>query len=305
MDLRQLESFVTVANLGGMSRAAVHLQMAQPSVSRQIALLEKELGQRLLERHGRGVQLTEAGRVLAGHARQMLEQSRRARDELQDLGARVAGRCVVGLPPRLALAHAPALVMAFRERFPGAAITVLEALSVSLRESLIAGHMDLALLFDPAPTPLLRYEALRRERLCLVAPAGSRLPAVVSLPALAHYPLILPSEPNSIRRLLERQLRPRGITLEVLAEVGAVQTTLALVARGAGCTIVPQSALQLGPPSLVHAPVGPPAPPGRGVRAAGPRSAAAAWGLDRTAAPGPCGRRSAIRAAKRSGPPAR
>ncbi|MCB2068937.1 MAG: LysR family transcriptional regulator, partial [Ottowia sp.] len=157
MDLRQLESFVTVANLGGMSRAAVHLQMAQPSVSRQIALLEKELGQRLLERHGRGVQLTEAGRVLAGHARQMLEQSRRARDELQDLGARVAGRCVVGLPPRLALAHAPALVMAFRERFPGAAITVLEALSVSLRESLIAGHMDLALLFDPAPTPLLRY----------------------------------------------------------------------------------------------------------------------------------------------------
>ncbi|MEZ5630897.1 MAG: LysR substrate-binding domain-containing protein [Burkholderiaceae bacterium] len=259
MDLRQLESFITVANLGGMSRAAVHLQMAQPSVSRQIALLEKELGQRLLERHGRGVQLTEAGRVLAGHARQMLEQSRRARDELQDLGARVAGRCVVGLPPRLALAHAPALVMAFRERFPGAAITVLEALSVSLRESLIAGHMDLALLFDPAPTPLLRYEALRRERLCLVAPAGSRLPAVVSLPALAHYPLILPSEPNSIRRLLERQLRPRGITLEVLAEVGAVQTTLALVARGAGCTIVPQSALQLGPPSLAHAPVGPPA----------------------------------------------
>ncbi|MFT4194867.1 LysR family transcriptional regulator [Ottowia sp.] len=259
MDLRQLESFVAVADLGGMSRAAVHLQMAQPSVSRQIALLEKELGQRLLERHGRGVKPTEAGRVLAGHARKMLEQARHARDEMQDLGSRVAGRCVIGLPPRLALAHAPSLVMAFRERFPNAAITVLEGLSVSLRESLITGHVDLALLFDPAPTPLLRYEPLLRERLCLVAPAGCQLPAVVGLATLSNYPLILPSEPNSIRRLLERQLRPRGIALQVRAEVGAVQTTLALVASGTGCTLVPQSALRLGPPALRHAPVGPPA----------------------------------------------
>ena len=259
MDLRELESFIAVATLGGMSRAAVHLQVAQPSVSRQIALLEKELGHRLFERDGRGVQLTEAGRVLAGHARQMLEQARRAREELQDLGTRVAGRCVIGMPPRLALMHAPSLVLAFRDRFPNAAITVLEGLSVSLRESLIAGHIDLALLFDPAPTPLLRYESLLRERLYLVAPAGSRLPPTVNLTSLSGYPMILSSEPNAIRYLLERHLRPRGVTLDVRAEVGAAQTTLALVERGAGCTIVSFSSLQLGSPALVHAPLGPPA----------------------------------------------
>lgn len=92
-----------------------------------------------------------------------------------------------------------------------------------------------------------------------MAPAGSQLPATVSLASLSDYPVILSSEPNAIRRLLERQLRPRGVTLEVRAEGGAAQTTLALVAHGVGCTIVSFSSLQLGTSSLVHAPLGPPA----------------------------------------------
>lgn len=260
MEFRQLESFLAVVDTGGMSHAAVRLQMAQPSVSRQIALLEKALGQRLLERHGRGVQPTAAGHVLARHARGVMDLVQRARDELQDMGHRVVGRCVIGMPPRLAMVHAPNLVLAFRQRFPDAVITVLEGLSVSLRESLIDGRMDLGLLFDPAPTPLLHCEPLLRERLCLVAPQGHRLPHTISLMNLSQYSLILPSEPNSIRSLLKSHLGARGITLEVQAEVGAVQTALALVKTGLACTIVPLSSLLLREhASLPHAPIGPPA----------------------------------------------
>ncbi len=260
MELRQLESLVGIADGGSFSRAAIALNLAQPSLSRQIALLEEELGQRLLVRTGRGVQLTAAGEAFIVHARGMLDAARRARDAMQELGNNPGGRVTVGLPPRVALGLSVPLIRAFRERFPCAVITVLEGLSLSLRESLVAGRLDLALLFDPLPSPQLAYEPVMRERLLLVAPPRSRLPARASLASLAGYPMVLPSPPNAIRALLDSVLGPRGITLNVLAEVGAVQTVLALVVDGVGCTVLPQSALAVGGAArpLPHAPIGPP-----------------------------------------------
>jgi LysR family nitrogen assimilation transcriptional regulator len=165
---------------------------------------------------------------------------------------------VVGIPPRVALGLSVPLVQRFRERFPRAVITVLEGLSVSLREMLIAGRLDLALLFDPPASPLLRYEPLMRERLMLVAPAGTRLPARVGLAALAGYPMVLPSAPNAVRSLVDAALKTRRIELDILAEVGAVQTVLALVTKGVGCTILPESGLMAGK-ELARARIGPPA----------------------------------------------
>ena len=114
------------------------LNLAQPSLSRQIALLEADLGQRLLVRTGRGVAPTEAGDVLLVHARAMLDTAKRARDELRELHASPGGRVVVGMPPRVALGLSVPLVKRFRERFPRAVITLLEGLSLALREMLIA-----------------------------------------------------------------------------------------------------------------------------------------------------------------------
>lgn len=259
MELRQLHYLVSVVEAGSFSAGAVALNLAQPSLSRQVALLEAELGQRLLVRTGRGVQPTEAGQALLTHARAMLDIERRARDELRDMDESPGGRVVVGLPPRVALGMSASLIQRFREQFPRAVITVLEGLSVSLRESLIAGRLDMALLFDPAASPQLSYEPLFREKLMLVAPASSRLPARVGLPALAGYPMVLPSAPNAIRQLLDSALLPRDIHLQVLAEVGAVRTVLDLVAKGVGCTILPESAVSgPGDGALQKAVVGPP-----------------------------------------------
>jgi LysR family nitrogen assimilation transcriptional regulator len=261
MELRQLESLVAIADSGSFSRAALLLNLAQPSLSRQVAQLEAELGQRLLVRHGRGVQLSPAGEAFLVHARGLLDTARRAKGAMQDLGDNPAGRITVGMPPRVALALSVPLVRAFRARFPRAVITVLEGLSLALREQLLAGRLDLALLFDPPPAPQLACEPLLRERLRLVAPPRSRLPARVGLAALTGYPLVLPSPPNALRDLLDSALAPRGVALNVLAEVGAVQTLLALVREGVGCTVLPDSALALAGPDarLVHAPIGPPA----------------------------------------------
>ena len=261
MDLPRLRAFVAVADSGSFSRAAAALNLAQPSLSRQLAVLEAEFGQRLLVRTGRGAEPTEAGQVLLRHARAMLDTAEHAREELRELQANPGGCVVVGLPPRVAVGLSAALVHRFRERFPRAMITVLEGLSMALRESLIAGRLDMALLFDPPPAPQLRCETLLREKLLLVAPAGSHLPARVPLAALPQFSLVLPSAPNAIRALLDRTLVPRGITLHIVAEVGAVGTALTLVERGAGCTVLPESALaaHAGGPKLASAPIGPPA----------------------------------------------
>jgi LysR family transcriptional regulator, nitrogen assimilation regulatory protein len=260
MEMQKLLALIAVADTGSFSRAAARLNLAQPSLSRQLAALETDIGQRLLVRTGRGAQPTEAGLVLLRHARAMVAASERVRDELRELQASPGGRIVIGLPPRLALAVSAPLVQRFRERFPRAMISVVEGLSIALRESLIAGDLDLALLFDPPPAPPLRFEVLQRETLLVVAPAGSQLPERVALAALAQYPLVLPSAPNAIRALLDSALAPRGINLNVVAEVGAVGTALSLVERGLGCTVLPDSALWAyrGACTLVHAALGPP-----------------------------------------------
>jgi LysR family nitrogen assimilation transcriptional regulator len=260
MDMRQLLYFVHIVDAGSFSAAAVALNLAQPSLSRQMALLESDLGQRLLVRTGRGATPTEAGAALLVHARAILDIARRAREDLRDLDASPGGRIVVGMPPRVALALSGQLVQQFRERMPRAVITVSEGLSVHLREWLSAGRLDLALLFDPPASSQLSCETLLRESLLLVAPPSLALPAKVGLGALAHYPMVLPSAPNAIRSLVDATLRPRGVELQVVAEVGAVQTVLSLVARGLGCTILPESALSLGGDGLRfnHARIGPP-----------------------------------------------
>ncbi|WP_341915346.1 LysR substrate-binding domain-containing protein [Ferrovibrio terrae] len=261
MDLKQLQYFVSVVEAGGFSRAASALNLAQPSLSRQIALLEEELEQRLLIRTGRGVVPTEAGAALLQHARSMLDTARRAQGELRDLHSSPSGRIAVGLPPRVAVRLGVPLVQRFRQRFPRAVITLIEGLTLGLREQLIGAKLDLALLFDPQPSPLLEYRPLMRERLLLFAPKDTALPARLGLAALADYPMILAGAPNAIRAQVDAAIRPKGIELKVVAEVGAVQTALALVMAGVGSTILPESAQHLHPggSKLPRAPIGPPA----------------------------------------------
>ena len=260
MDLKQLQTFVTTVELGSISRAASVLHLAQPSLSRQIALLEEDLNERLLTRTGRGVVTTDAGETLLRHARILLDQAERARKDIRDLGVDPTGRVTIGLPPRVSIRIAVPLVEQFRARFPRASLAIVEGLSLSLREQLIAGRLDVALLFDPMPSPALALEPLIRENLQLVGPPGAELPERLTLRALAGYPMVMPGSPNALRRVVDAALQPKNLRLDVVAEVGAVQTALALVVAGVGYTILPDSALMQSPAaqSLARAKLGPP-----------------------------------------------
>jgi LysR family nitrogen assimilation transcriptional regulator len=214
--------------------------MSQPALSRQVLLLEEEVGQRLFERTGRGVQPTESGLALLAHARGIFDLAERARVDMRERQLSPRGRLTVGLPPRLAHVLTADLVERFHAQFPDAAITVVEGLSIRLREWLVAGRVDLALLFDPPHTPQLQQEMLLREPLVLIS--QQPLPQRMRLADVALRTLVMPSGPNALRQLLEQHTRPRGLLLKLVAEVDSVQTVLSLVARGVADTVLPLSA---------------------------------------------------------------
>ncbi|MES2362430.1 MAG: LysR substrate-binding domain-containing protein [Pseudomonadota bacterium] len=259
MDLRRLEYFVAVAEAGSFSKAAAVLVMSQPALSQQVAALEQETGQRLLNRTGRGAEPTEAGHALLAHARAIFELAERARADMRERQLIPSGRITIGLPPRVAHAMTADLVERFRAEFPDAAISVEEGLSIRLREWLVAGRLDVAVLFDPPASPLLNIETVARESLVLMA--STPLPSRIRLAEVVALPLVLPSKPNALRQLLESEARPRGYLLKVVAEVDSIKTVLSLVARGVAATVLPASAIREWthdtPPFMaaIHAPV--------------------------------------------------
>ena len=127
VDLRQLEIFVKVAELGSFSKAADALFLTQPTVSEHIRSLEDELGVRLLDRLGRGAAVTKGGALLQGYAQRILALSREARQAMESFQGRMSGELLVGastIPGEYIL---PALIGRFKEKFPDIAITLSSA----------------------------------------------------------------------------------------------------------------------------------------------------------------------------------
>ena len=248
MDLKQLEYFVRVAELGSFTRAAIALDVAQPALSRQVRLLEVELHQTLLTRNGRGAVPTEAGKLLLAHGRGILHQVDRAREELGRVRGSLAGRVAVGLPTSLARVLTVPLTRAFRRQMPDATISISEGLSVAMQESLVTGRLDIAVLYNAQPTADVEIAPLLEEELLLVQlrPAGlAEDPPYgpISLKDVSKLPLVIPSKPNAIRMHIESEMANVGCRPNIALEIDGVSAILDLVADGAGCALLSRNAV--------------------------------------------------------------
>jgi len=249
MDLKQLEYFVSVVDLGGFSRASRLLGIAQPAISRQVRSLEVELRQSLLLRNGRGATPTEAGKRLLAHARSILQQVERARAEVDDVKGAPIGAIAIGLPPTLARMHTAPFVRTFRARYPRATVSVVEGLSVNIVEWVAIGRADVGVVYNPIPSPAVDFAPLASEELALVGPPARRGEArTVRMRDLPRYPLIIPSRPNAIRALVESRLASLGLKPQVALEIDAVGAILDLVAEGQGYAILSPRAVPAGDP---------------------------------------------------------
>lgn len=265
MDLKQLEYFVRVAELGSFTKAAVALDVAQPALSRQVRLLEVELRQSLLTRNGRGAIPTEPGKLLLEHGRGILHQVQRAREELGRVRGQLAGRVAVGLPPSVAKVLALPLIREFRQRMPEATLSISESLSIGMQEALGNGRLDIALLYNAQPSPGIELTPLLEEPLFLVerrtGPTPPGRPRPMALRDLAGIPLVIPTRPNAIRMLVESELASLGCRPQVVLEVDGVSAILDLVADGAGAAILSRHAVATSPQpqAFTMRPVGVPA----------------------------------------------
>lgn len=223
------------------------IDVAQPALSRQVRQLEVELRQNLLTRNGRGVTLTEAGKLLLEHGRGILHQIERAKEDLGRLRGALAGQVAVGLPPSIAKRLAVPLTRAFRQQLPNASLSITEALSGAMQESVIAGRIDLALIHNPSPSTDIDSVVIFDEELFLVGPANEEALGDVSLKDVAAVPLVIPTKANSIRMLVESELANIGHRPTIAMEIDGVAAILDLVAEGLGKAVLSTTAVLTAP----------------------------------------------------------
>ncbi len=246
MNLKQLEYFVQVAELGSFSKAAVVLDIAQPALSRQVRSLETELHQQLFLRNGRGVTLTDAGKRLFDHSLAVLQLMAHAREDLGASRDEPVGRVTIGLPPSMGRQLTLPLIDRFRKELPAARLAIVEGLSTHIVEWVTTGRIDIGLVYNPEAQPGLEITPLLQEQLGLVshAPKGrQKRAALPPLPMkeLSLYPLIVPERIHAMRRLLDTQAALAGIKLDIAWEVSSVPSIIDLVCAGYGYAVLTAS----------------------------------------------------------------
>ena len=241
MDVSQLRTLIHVAELGSLSKAADRLHIAQPALSRQIRLLEDELGARLFARHGRGMIPTEAGQDVLRHALRIMAELEEIRAVVADENAPLRGHVSIGMPPTASDILSEPLVAAFREAHPEATLRIVSAYSGYLLDWLHRGEIDAAILYDPKSARTLRIRPLLEETLFLIGPSDAGLSSRVSVDfaELEHKRLLLPSRGHGLRMIVERCAEERGVVLNIKIEADSYSTLKGLVRSGHGMTVLP------------------------------------------------------------------
>lgn len=241
MTLLQLEVFVAVVDAGGFTRAADKLNMSQSGVSHTIAALEAELGMPLLIRNRKGVQLTEVGETVLIHAREMLNRMEQIRQTAAAAAGLQIGTLRIGSFPSASAKLLPGILRRFRDRYPKIAWTMFEGDYDEVREWILGGAVDAALL--PHPDEALETAPLLEDELVAVLPASHSMSSEHELTwaAMAGEPFIMPKAGCDL--LVSHAFTQQGLHPNIHFEVSDNETIVTMVREGLGVTIVPRLTL--------------------------------------------------------------
>jgi DNA-binding transcriptional LysR family regulator len=244
MEIRQLRYLVTIVEEGGFTRAAERVHVAQPGVSAQIRLLERELGQELLDRSGRSVRLTDAGAAVLPHAHAALRAIEDLKDVADEMAGLMRGHVRVGMVTSCGVPDVPALLDRFHRAHPGIEITLTEDNADALVDQVRDGTLDLALValtrLDP---PDLTLAVIADEAIVAVVAHGSPLSEqdTIGLGTLVDHPLISMPAGSGLRRVLDETCTATGLKPRIVMEATNPRMLATLAVRGLGVAIVPES----------------------------------------------------------------
>jgi len=253
MELRQLTYFLTAAQTQNFRQAAERCLVAQPSLSRQIAALEEELGVTLFRRHKKRVSLTDAGQEFALYVRNAFDQLQQGQQALDKLREGQAGTIRLGCVEPLAAAFLPGLLPSFHASHPKIHVQVRVSRTDELLSLLTRGDLDLGLIFDPDAKPdvLVVQELFRQPLRLLISakhPLASLSPALLTLERIAEQQLYTLGETSRLRRVIDRSFRQRGLDCRPTIEIDSVEGLKELVKLGDGVTLILPALLHPGQP---------------------------------------------------------
>ncbi len=244
VDIRRLRYFLAVCDHGGFSRAALAVGIAQPALTRQMQILEQELGIALFTRNGRNATPSEPGQILLDRVRHHLEGLDAVVDQLRRDFAATPQQVTLGICPTIAPLFREPVQEAMRALAGAPELDIIEAYSGDLRRLMLAGHLDLALSYatgDPDgmnETPLLTEDLVLAA--CALPPASP-----IGLPDVAGLRLILPSRIHQLRRIIDAIFAARGLSLSPALELDSLNAVKAMIADEAGgyATILPRNSV--------------------------------------------------------------
>jgi len=247
--LTQLRCFVAVATELHFGRAAASLNMTQPPLTRQIQLLEHEVGVRLLERSGGNVRLTPAGAVFLHEAEDILRRSQAATLAARRAMRADAGSVTMGFIPAASFTLLPQLLAAVQTQLPDVQVVLREMQTIEQVEAIGTDRIELGIVRPFAPRSFTESVAIFREPFVLAMPAEHRLAdqAAIPLSALEGEAFIefCPSESRYLYELVAGRLRAEGVAPETVQTLSHTHSILSLVDAGVGVALVPRSAQRL------------------------------------------------------------
>lgn len=259
MNLRRLAYFMRVAELGSLNRASEALRIAQPALSRQMRMLEEELGVVLFERTLRGMTLTEHGQRLQRDLVGPLRQIDFAFANVSLTGNQVAGTLNIGLDPGLREMLGLPLVERIAAEEPGILPRIVEGEVDRLAEWAVRGEVDMIVFSGPSPDEAVIDRTLLVEDLFLVGPPDSGLhpDRPMRFGAAMTLPLILPESRSGVLPLLEKRGYVDKTGLNIVRRVNSFELLKQMVAKGLGHTVLPRSAMarELDEGTLARCPI--------------------------------------------------
>lgn len=246
MELRNINTFLHIAELHSFSSAARELGYSQSAVSAQIAQLEAELGTPLFDRVGKTVRLTDAGQTFQSYARTLLITAQQAKAALMPARA-VSGTLRVALADSVCSTFLPDLLQQFHALCPQVELVLRTATADEMLRLLGANQIDLAYTLDqPLLLPSLTLAVNVPEPVCFVAPAGHPLAEAETVPldVLAQQEFLLTERGMSYRDALDQCMAAQGLAIKPFLELGSASLLCQMVEHGMGLSFLPEYIVQ-------------------------------------------------------------